>query len=214
MRTGDRPVPPSPGISARPNISSPISFGGFGSSSASSPGSHTSLNLGAGVPSTVPRRLLRVERSVRNTTRGATNVLLDRFNGFRNAAAPSIPSPILESPQQYTSFTGTPVFGTGVDPDNMEATVADIIYDSVYGDATDSAPTSPISEWFEYDLTRVHRIPDPKPVRTKGGRRATSKKHSALRATPAGADDRLALRQWLFHPLLTQARLRHPTFCP
>ena len=37
----------------------------------------------------------------------------------------------------------------------MEATVADIIYDSVYGDATDSAPTSPISEWFEYDLTRV-----------------------------------------------------------
>ena len=142
MRTGDRPVPPSPGISARPNISSPISFGGFGSSSASSPGSNTSLNLGAGVPSTVPRRLPqgRVERSVRSTTRGATNVLLDRFNGFRNAAAPSIPSPILESPQQYTSFTGTPVFGTGVDPDNMEATVADIIYDSVYGDATDSAP--------------------------------------------------------------------------
>ena len=41
---------------------------------------------------------------------------------------------------KYTSFTGTPVFGTGVDPDNMEATVADIIYDSVYGDATDSAP--------------------------------------------------------------------------
>ena len=37
----------------------------------------------------------------------------------------------------------------------MEATVADIIYGSVYGDATDSAPTSPISEWFEYDLTRV-----------------------------------------------------------
>ena len=100
MRTGDRPVPPSPGISARPNMSSPISFGGFGSSSASSPGSNTSLNLGVGVPSTIPRRLLRVERSVRNTTRGATNVLLDRFNGFRNAAAPSIPSPILESPQQ------------------------------------------------------------------------------------------------------------------
>ena len=54
----------------------------------------------------------------------------------------------------------------------------------------------------------------PQPVPTKGARRATSKKPEALRATPAGADDRLALRQWLFHPLLTQARLRHPTFCP
>ena len=59
-----------------------------------------------------------------------------------------------------------------------------------------------------------HRIPDPQPVRTIRGRRITCKKPAALRATPAGADDRLALRQWLFHPLLTQARLRHPTFCP
>ena len=47
----------------------------------------------------------------------------------------SIPSPIPESPQEYTSFTGTPVFSSnpfpsdsGVDSDDMEATVADLIY--------------------------------------------------------------------------------------
>ena len=69
----------------------------------------------------------------------------------------SIPSPIPESPQEYTSFTGTPVFSSnpfpsdsGVDSDDMEATVADLIYGSSY-DESDVGAASPISDWFDYD---------------------------------------------------------------
>lgn len=69
-----------------------------------------------------------------------------------------MPSPILESPQEYTSFTGTPVFSgdpfpsnSDVDSDEMEATVADIIYDSSYSEPA----ASPISDWFSFDRTGI-----------------------------------------------------------
>jgi len=69
-----------------------------------------------------------------------------------------VPSPILESPQEYTSFTGTPVFSgdpfpsnSDVDSDEMEATVADIIYDSSYSEPA----ASPISDWFSFDRTGI-----------------------------------------------------------
>ena len=93
--------------------------------------------------------------------------MLERFGGFRAPAPPraptgaptlSVPSPILESPQEYTSFTGTPVFSgdpfpsnSGVDSDEMEATVADIIYDSSYSEPA----ASPISDWFSFDRTGI-----------------------------------------------------------
>ena len=73
----------------------------------------------------------------------------------------SIPSPIPESPQEYTSFTGTPVFSSnpfpsdsGVDSDDMEATVADLIYGSSY-DESDVGAASPISDWFDYDRSGI-----------------------------------------------------------
>lgn len=93
--------------------------------------------------------------------------MLERFGGFRAPAPPraptgaptlSVPSPILESPQEYTSFTGTPVFSgdpfpsnSDVDSDEMEATVADIIYDSSYSEPA----ASPISDWFSFDRTGI-----------------------------------------------------------
>ena len=66
----------------------------------------------------------------------------------------------------------------------------------------------------EQEVRDDHRIPDPQPVRTIGAGRPTSKKTSPLLATPAVAEDLWRCRQWLFHHPLTQARLRHPTFCP
>ena len=146
-------VPPT-----QPRFGSPVSFGGFGSASPLS-----SVNLGAGVPSTIsrPSRQGAIEREVRSTTLNKTNASLDRYGGARGRPAPpSVPSPILESPQPYTSFTGTPMFSTGVDSDDMEATVADIIWDSSFGESDpsfgeSSDSTCPISDWFEYDRTTV-----------------------------------------------------------
>ena len=70
----------------------------------------------------------------------------------------SVPSPTLESPQEYTSFSGTPVFSGnpflssfGVDSDDMEATVADIIYDSSYSEPK----ASPISDRFSFDRAGI-----------------------------------------------------------
>ena len=89
----------------------------------------------------------RPDREVRTDVRAATNRTLDRFGGFRaplplrakRAPITAPPSPVLESPQEYTSFTGTPIFSRdpfpsnlGVDSDDMEATVADLIYESSY----------------------------------------------------------------------------------
>merc|ERR1712086_392596 len=54
----------------------------------------------------------------------------------------------------------------------------------------------------------------PPSVRTNRGRRITCKKPTPLLATPAVAEDLWRCRQWRFHHPLTQARLRHPTFCP
>ena len=70
-------------------------------------------------------------------------------------------SPIIESPQEYPSFTGTPVFSndpfpsnSGVDADDIEATVADLIYASSFDESPVDA-ASPMSDWFDYDRAGI-----------------------------------------------------------
>jgi len=49
-------------------------------------------------------------------------------------------------------FSGDPFpSNSGVDSDEMEATVADIIYDSSYSEPA----ASPISDWFSFDRTGI-----------------------------------------------------------
>ena len=158
-----------------PNRQSPVSFRGFEENSPLSSSSDPEVNLGTNVPSTAasanqPRIMGRSDREVRPSVRAATNRSLDRFGGVRAPLPPRAkprapitapPSPILESPQEYTSFTGTPVFSrdpfpsdSGVDSDDMEATVADLIYGSSFDESPIGA-ASPISDWFEYDRTSI-----------------------------------------------------------
>ena len=66
-----------------------------------------------------------------------------------------------------------------------------------------------------YSNLAFHRMPDPHPQFPQiGGGADHLQKPEALLATPAEGRRSLALRQWLFHPPVTQARLHHPTFCP
>ena len=154
-----------------PTQRSPISFRGF-EDSPSAPSSGAGVNLGAGVPTSIaqPHVMGRPDREVRTSIRDATNKSLDRFGGFRAPAPPreqpraptvAVPSPIIESPQEYTSFTGTPVFSndpfpsnSGVDADDMEATVADLIYASSFDESPVDA-ASPMSDWFDYDRAGI-----------------------------------------------------------
>ena len=154
-----------------PTQRSPISFRGF-EDSPSDPSSGAGVNLGAGVPTSIaqPHVMGRPDREVRTSIRDATNKSLDRFGGFRAPAPPreqpraptvAVPSPIIESPQEYTSFTGTPVFSndpfpsnSGVDADDMEATVADLIYASSFDESPVDA-ASPMSDWFDYDRAGI-----------------------------------------------------------
>ena len=79
---------PSPATALnRPN--SPVSFRGFDAVSPTS-ASGTSINLGAGVPTSSRRAPLagRHDRGVRAGTREASNSILDRFGGFRAPAPP------------------------------------------------------------------------------------------------------------------------------
>ena len=160
-----------------PNRQSPISFRGFEQHSPLSPSSDSDVNLGTNVPAS------RQQPTVAsNTTRGAGPQMtrharrqlgsglasgIGDSHGWNvaplQARSPniSIPSPIPESPQEYTSFTGTPVFSSnpfpsdsGVDSDDMEATVADLIYGSSY-DESDVGAASPISDWFDYDRSGI-----------------------------------------------------------
>ena len=65
----------------------------------------------------------------------------------------------------------------------------------------------------------LHRIPDPLSVpKNRGGGANHLQKKLAISGHFGSLRQRLrrhgVLRQWLFHPPVTQARLRHPTPCP
>ena len=157
----------------RPNPQSPISFRGFEQHSPLSSSSDSDVNLGTNIPAsrqqpTVASNITRgagpqMTRHARRQLGSGLASGIGDSHGWNvaplQARSPniSIPSPIPESPQEYTSFTGTPVFSSnpfpsdsGVDSDDMEATVADLIYGSSY-DESDVGAASPISDWFDYD---------------------------------------------------------------
>ena len=158
---------------------SPISFRGFEQSSPLRSPSDPEINLGANVPAsrqqpTVASKATRgagpqMTRHARRQLGSRLSSGIGDSHGWNVAPLQtrssnlSIPSPIPESPQDYTSFTGTPVFSgnpfpadsdSGIDSDDMEATVADLIYGSSY-DESAVGEASPISDWFDYDRAGI-----------------------------------------------------------